>query len=233
MFLQKKALITFTNLRGFHNSTKPVLASKIIPDWYKKTPSSYPPEKIPSAVFTVKKCMPVFDALTAGYILSTPCDIWVTEKNETLWYETSQPDIIEFQDQKQGNLHPAFNGHSYPKWKNSWAIKTPKGYSCLFIPPMHNPNPWFVILESIVDTDSYKTLVNFPFVLKDVSFRGLIPANTPMVQIIPFKRDNWKMKIGDDTDYEEGIDSDKELKSLIFDRYKRLYWSKKTWNRSN
>ena len=48
----------------------------------------------------------------------------------------------------------------------------------------------FTIMDGIVDTDSYNALVNFPFFLNDWSYEGLIPAGTPMAQVIPFKRED-------------------------------------------
>ena len=59
---------------------KPVSATKSIPEWYKKQPGSIDEAKFLKqgvSSSTVKRCMPVFDHITAGYIISLPCDIYI------------------------------------------------------------------------------------------------------------------------------------------------------------
>jgi hypothetical protein len=78
--------IVFTNTLNAPKEYYPQPASKIIPDWYKNMQSYVNGEKKPlqdSKVFsTIKKCMPVFDSISSGYIIPTPCDIWVTQKKQ-------------------------------------------------------------------------------------------------------------------------------------------------------
>lgn len=81
---------------------------------------------------------------------------------------------------------------------NPWVISTPPGYSCLFLPPMNNTDDRFSIIPGIVDTDTYKNEINFPFVIngdKYPTLETMIKKGTPYVQVIPFKRDRWKMKV--------------------------------------
>jgi len=232
MFFKSKTIITFTNLHEYPELSAPQPASKVIPTWYKETTNWYPESKnqTPESYPTIKKCMPVFDSMTAGYILNTPADVFVSDKLGEPYYETSVPKIIEHHPLKQGHKHPNQNSFSFPKWINGWGIKTPKGYSCLFLPPMHNSNIWFECLPGIVDTDTYTAGVNFPFVLKNPSFQGLIPAGTPMIQVIPFKRDEWKFVRGQSNDLEEAKNVNTELSVRFFNRYKNLYWTKKNWS---
>jgi len=228
--LHKDNLITFTKVLNIADEYSPVPASKMLPEWYKKT-SNRIGEKNPSSNPTIKKCIPVFDALTAGYILVTPFDVWIKQIDGEAVYQLadSAEGMISFHPVMQASKHPIANDSPFPKWMNPWAIKTPKGYSTLFVPPMHNPNPWFQIAEGIVDTDEYISAVNFPFVLKNKSFEGLIPAGTPMVQVIPFKRESWKMKTGNEQDKIEQFKIVTYLNSQFFDRYKRLFWNRKEY----
>jgi hypothetical protein len=223
-------LITFTNVQGVSDFYKPIPASKVIPEWYKKMGSFYPKEKVPTSTPTIKKCIPVLDAITAGYIIVSPCDVYVSFKEGSPDYNSAIKGLIAFHPVKQAHLHPRMNEHPFPKWINPWGIKTPKGYSCLFVPPMHNPNPYFVILEGIVDTDEYITPINFPFVLKNPEKECLIPAGTPIAQVIPFKRDVWEAK---HSSREEDIKESHKLNDFIdshfFDRYKRFKWTRKMY----
>jgi hypothetical protein len=87
----------------------------------------------------------------------------------------------------------------------------------------------FTILDGIVDTDTYKSSVNFPFVLNDTKWEGIIPAGTPMAQVIPFKRESWEHKIGSNEERIEQDRIDRKLKTLFFNSYKRQFWSRKEY----
>jgi len=233
--------IIFTNVSGVPEQYSPKPASKHIPDWYKELDSYIDGEKKPdgagTTTATVKRCMPIFDSMNSGYIIPTPCDVWVSQvkiednSNETQpFYEWSSGTVIEFHTIKQIPNYPNNSGHkiAYPKWINPWSIKTPPGYSVAFVQPWHRES-YFNILPGIVDTDRYHGAVNFPFILKDIKFEGLIPAGTPMAQVIPFKRDSWKMQIGNDEDLENQKKSVMLLKSKIFDSYKNNYRQNKEY----
>lgn len=226
--------IVFTNTLGY-DFFPPKAAVKEIPDWYKNT-SEYIGDsgkkilvsnEIPE---TIKKCMPVFDAITAGYILYTQVDVQVSrEKNETNpYYHWAGQNAILFHPVIQAPLHPNANGAPYPKWNNPYSIITPPGYSILFTQPMHRESV-FTILDGIVDTDKYKSPVSFPFVLNDINWEGIIPAGTPMAQVIPFKRDSWEHVIGGDKERKEEHLTTAKLKTLFFNSYKRQFWSRKEY----
>jgi hypothetical protein len=88
---------------------------------------------------------------------------------------------------------------------------------------MHRENKYFSVLPGIVDNDKYTSPVNFPFTLKDIHFEGLIPAGTPMVQIIPIKRDSWSMKLGNEKHLKkQQLDTDK-IGTTFFDAYKNKF----------
>lgn len=223
--MNKKNII-FTPINGLLEIHPPEPASNLVPDWYKNTESYMSKEKIPNGEGqtngTIKRCMPVFDAITAGYIIKSYADVFVSQKDGQPYFEWSSGGMIQFHPIEQASLHPLKNGTSYPKWINSWGIKTPKGYSTLVIQPMHRESP-FTILPGVVDTDDYTAPINFPFVLNDLSFTGLIPAGTPIAQVIPFKRDAWQMSMGDDKDLQNMSSVNAKLKTKIFDGYKTLF----------
>ena len=200
--------------------------------WYKKLESYINGSKKPigngSSPATAKRCMPIFDAITGGYIIVSSADVFVSQKEnldgtKSPYFEWANNNLIGFHPIEQMPEHPNRTGHpEYPKWMNSWAIKTPKGYSTLFVQPMHRESP-FTILPGIVDTDTYTAPVNFPFVLNDITFEGLIPAGTPIAQVIPIKRDEWQMSIGGETERVENQEILSRLRSKFFDRYKSMF----------
>ena len=224
--------ITFTNILGY-DFFPPKPAVKEVPEWYKNTPEyvSDQGKKITTpgdSAHTVKKCIPIFDAITAGYVLYTQVDVQVSRVNDLSNYNWSDQGAISFHPIDQAPLHPTRNELPYPKWNNPYAIATPPGYSVLFTQPMHRESV-FTIFEGIVDTDQYKSPVNFPFVLKDPKWEGIIPAGTPMAQVIPFKRESWQHKIGSDKERQEQEKITKKRNTLFFNSYKRQFWSRKEY----
>jgi hypothetical protein len=232
--------IKFTNFFGAGEMYAPTPASANIPSWYKNMESYAGGKKAldseeEKSTATAKRCMPIFDAINSGYILYTDSDVIIsrteTETGKTIpYYNWKKPTTVDFHPKWQLPEHPSDTGHiSYPKWQNSWAIKTPSGYSCLFVQPFHRDSV-FTILPGVVDTDKYNAPVNFPFVLNDINFEGLIPAGTPMAQVIPFKRDDWKMSVElNPTDVTDIIRSSKGISSKYFDGYKTLFRTKKEY----
>jgi hypothetical protein len=238
--LGEKIKITFTNTVDW-DIEPPKPAEKCLPNWYKETPSYINDKKTPPSFMpegsntssTIKRCMPVFDVITMGYIIDLPADVYVyTKINENgdkyQVFEWAALNLINFHATVQASKHPLANTHAYPKFNNPWAIKTPKGYSTLFVQPFHRKSV-FTIFSGVVDTDVCSTPVNFPFVLNDVNFEGLIPKGTPIVQVIPFKRDSWKMSLGSVKEKIELKKISNKLDSKFFDKYKSLFWNKKSY----
>jgi hypothetical protein len=172
--------------------------------------------------------MPVFDAIISGYIIALPADVYVSIKDGMQYFEWSDLNLVGFHPVEQAPEHPVRNKHSYPKWMNYWSIKTPKGYSTLFVQPMHRESV-FTILPGIVDTDEYTAPVNFPMVINDPEFEGLIPKGTPIAQVIPFKRDSWKMEFGGRKEVEEQVNVTRKLNTKFFDRYKNMFRASKEY----
>ena len=189
-------------------------------------------EKIPDVVgettATIKRCMPVFDAITAGYIITSPADVYVSIKDGVQHFSWPSFGLISFHPIVQAPNHPLNKEHAYPKWMNPWGIETPKGYSTLFIQPLHRESV-FTILPGIVDTDTYTSPVNFPFVVNDPNFEGLIPKGTPIAQVVPFKREGWQINIGSEKDLKKQMQIGAKLNSKFFDRYKSMFWSQKEY----
>jgi hypothetical protein len=230
--------IIFTNTSGASHIQKPEPSSKVIPQWYKDVDSYINGEKKPNidgrTMATIKRCMPVFDAIISGYIIYSSSDVYVSQQVgyggvPYPHYTWPSMDMIDFHPIEQAPNHPLKNvNFSYPKWTNPWGIKTPKGYSVLITQPFHRESV-FTILPGIVDTDTYNAPVNFPFVLNDPSYEGLIPAGTPLAQIIPFKREQWNMKLGNEKDVKNQNEIRSKLNMKFFDRYKTMHWSKKEY----
>lgn len=182
---------------------KPVLASKRMPEWFKKIKPHSEEYREPSGRpgLTAKKCLPMVDAMSLGYIIPLAADIYVITNHDCSIIK-AEPivnksifSIVERHSFKQVNSSswPIFKQDPL-KFINHWHIKTAPGWSCLFQSPINHLNTEFECLGGVVDTDKYDGIINFPAVWLKPNFDGKIPAGTPLVQVIPFKRNTFKDK---------------------------------------
>ena len=215
--------IKFISSQPQFNISHPLPASKLVPEWYRKMPG------VGEGIETVKKCVPILDALTSGYVITLPTDVYFDGSNKQFWSDSPFPinsdhHSIQTQDVE---IDPDFDSQPH-KWINLWKIKTPKGYSCLFIHPLNRTDLPFKSFTGVVDTDKHPLIINFPFVMKK-DFSGRIPAGTPIIQIIPFKREDWKSDIVDNLQYKEDP-RQHEVDLPPYNWYKRNFWSRKIYS---
>jgi hypothetical protein len=211
---------------------KPQKTSSLLPEWYKKT-NKYTEAKFSLADngnpnHTIKACMPIFDMMTAGYTITLPADVYFEEGGNIKW-STDMLTAIESHPKSQFSELDAPDGYKKDvafKFIQPWIIKTPPGYSTMFIHPTYRPDLPFYTLPAIVDTDKHPIMVNFPFFIKE-GFTGLIPYGTPIVQVIPFKRDSWKSKFSFSNKNQN--DLFQFAKRKIGNRYKTFYRTIKVW----
>lgn len=213
---------------------KPYPAIKNIPQWYKEKElfHSNPISMMEkSRNMTIKGCVPFRDMMGAGYFIPLSHDVEVIFNPETGGYEFSwlvETKSIEPHDLGQVagmDIPDGFDGKSPMKWTNPWTIKTPKGYSCIFISPQLRDLP-FHSLPAIVDTDKFNLPINFPFFIKK-GFSGVIEKGAPIIQVIPFKRDDWKSST-DNKEFNIYKNS-----SFLYSKFLRVYrnnfWSRKSF----
>jgi hypothetical protein len=206
----------------------PQPASRFIPDEYKKlerfhNDSLHHP--------TVKTCIPFLDSLTMGYIIPFDQDYVVDPVENDFSVTPANRESADFGFHSEVQLPEQWRkitGTNAGKFVNKWLIKTPPGYSCLFVKPMNRLEPRFEIIAGCVDTDTYINEINFPFILHKRDKQFLIKKGEPMVQVIPFKRESWKIWSGF---YFEKLHSKtlNLLQSKFIDRYKNMFWKKKSF----
>ena len=225
----------------------PIPTKLNIPEWYKKLEHNILKR-------TIKGCMPFLDTLTSGYLLKMPQDFYVRHnvENEHGLKDSFQTFGLHSKNLELSvkciNLNSAIETHpiaqlegspyieknkNLPFYKilNPWKIKTPKGYSCLFVSPLNNSDDRFSIISGIVDTDTFPNEINFPIVINGDKYPILettINKGTPYVQVIPFKRENWKMSLKSRKQKE--IQNSRLFYGLrLLNIYKEKYWKKKSW----
>jgi hypothetical protein len=155
-----------------------------------------------------KKCLPMLDAMSIGFTISLAIDQHIRTNNDCSIIEpgptsTVFDKAVEFHSLEQVGGTTSPFGKSKPiKFINPWVIKTPPGWSTLFIPPINSFEDRFICLSGLVDTDCYPKQVNFPAKWLKPNFDDVLLAGTPLVTAIPIKRNttNLKFTVGELTD---------------------------------
>lgn len=221
-----------------HGVTPPIPSKKVVPDWYKSSPrftnnsKSLTVNSMGGTNVTYKTCVPYLDSLTMGYVVTTWCELLVEKDPETgekiiRW--TSKLSPIEARDLESLEGMPQYPGFDKmtQAFKFKWAIETPKGYSLLITQPMNRPDLVTYCPSGIIDAESLVPAGGIPFAIRS-DFEGIIPSGTPIMQIIPFKRDSWKLELNDKTYKEEDIFKvSNSIINTMTGFYKKNMWKKK------
>lgn len=171
----------------------PFAAKNKMPEWHKNTST------INNEKRTIKKCMPVTDIITAGYLLPAPVDIRMIRcENDGIQF--TPDDDSEFFVTKHDPIQYdklSWKDDSVIKFDLPWIFKTPPGWSMMYTAPAYRDNSKLEALSAIVETDTYYNNVNCPVRVKDwkVGEELVIEKGTPLIQAIPFKRQDFKLKM--------------------------------------
>jgi hypothetical protein len=236
----KKQIIKFRPWERFSEylQTQPVPSVLKIPKWYKEIPNFINKDIEISTVngnsnLTVKMCPPFLDALSAGYMITMPFDVYVNKNLDMFRFEwdVKEKNFIELHDNTQYpglKIPEEFEKNAY-KFNTTHIMEPPNGYSLLITHPFNRVDLPFLCLSGIVDCDRFNILpINIPFLLRK-NFNGIIEKGTPIAQVIPIKREVWSHKV-------EPHDKNKsefaliDLKSTIIRSYKTRWWNKKTYS---
>ncbi len=170
----------------------PVRAKTALPDWFRKLPPVTEARvSTNDSGLTVKRCMPFLDAMATGWVIGLAATVRmeILDKGQTVncgWDFDRTLVSNHASHQVAGNprepLPPC-------KFHNYWTIRTPPGWSCLFVPPLNRPNGVFEVVAGVVDTDTYQSEIHFPFFATGEDGLHVLERGTPIVQVIPFRRE--------------------------------------------
>jgi hypothetical protein len=178
---------------------RPVPAVQGLPDWFKALPQKAFSDTAGDEMPTIKKCPPVIDAMTYGFLMPLACDLKV-ENGEFSWDRDVPRGIaaysrspIDFHDGCQVAGTPFFDEDRFIiKFNNFWTIELPPGYSLLVTHPINRDDLPFTTLTGLVDVDLYSlAFVHFPARWRDPDFKGTLVKGTPVAQCVPIRRERW------------------------------------------
>ena len=224
------------NLIEFHSNyaaqvPAPFPATRGVPGWLKDMPMDRPLEGAPPGkgpVPTVKQCPPFIEAMTCGYLLPLPGDVTFTrEPNGVLGFR-AQGKFIDTQHPLQVRGSP-LEGMPIVKFINPWVVRTPEGYSTLFVAPLNGFDFPFQVLSGLVETDTYYRPVHIPTVcLMRPGTSFTLRRGQPIAQMIPIKREEWESKAGPaDDEARQRIETEMAADRHSF--YKDRHWKKKSY----
>ena len=229
----KKIKFMAKDRQTFDLHEPPIPAINGLPQWYKDIPAY---KNTNQKIFgrnssTVKQCLPLFDAMTAGYLVTLPCDIAVVRINgnqKVQW----QPDMPLFDIENFERSHgiPVPLHHDPTIWRVVTYPVTivPEGYSTFITGPINRFDLPFTVITGFVDSDTlHGALTVSLFFVSD--FEGIIEKGTPIAQIIPIKRENWQHEIIE-PDEKYLAQNSFNLLSKMNRSYKNQFWKKKMYN---
>jgi len=231
---KNKIKFTFLSEYGYKiDAARPSPASSVIPKWFKEMEQYDHPEgiKMVDSVSnaTAKKCTPMLDSMTSGYILSLWSDVLVSQHQysgpEVSWKVNANVFTLHGPSSKNIPPPPGYDPVVF-KYNSLLTIDTPPGYSILVTPPLGHHDLPFKAVPAIIDTDKPTIDLVFPVWIKS-DLEGVIEKGTPVVQVIPFKREPWESEF----DYMSNGDfishMDNNFNSVIKNHYVKNIWSKK------
>jgi hypothetical protein len=236
-----KIQFIYHNQLAYEINVHPQPAKNFLPEWLKNMPPYYidrenlSGRKIlisnASSNATAKKCTPMLDGMSSGYIVPLWCDVQIRQINgqpEISW-RIKNADVF----QPHGNSAraiPAPFGYFQRVFKflTHFRIATPKGYSILVTPPMGHYQLPFHAIPAVIDSDKSVIDNNFPCWVRD-DFEGIVEKGTPIAQVTPFKRENWKSEMSLISPEEHQRYSEIGFESNIVNNYIRNIWSRKTY----
>ena len=174
----------------------PERAIRFAPDWFKRLNREMGmayENGLPA--MTAKACLPMTDAFSLGFVIPLPFDVLIVVPEDRMAIQMGWAEGVPFQPLEQH--HPAQIGAPEPpfervmplKFINPWRIKVPDGYSVLFVQPLSRPDLPFTCFSGFVDCDRFDTTVNLPFAWTGPVGEHVLPAGTPIAQLIPIRRD--------------------------------------------
>lgn len=181
------------------------------------------------------KCPGIHDWNTSGYLIRAWTDIQFEAQGEQLNVRADQREH-DFSNGGIGRLSPdlvplPFENISPNVFKIElpWLIKTPHNYSCMLVEPFYHflkDAPYVTTYPGIVDTDGLHRPSWVFSIRKPEHF--IIPRGTPILQVIPFRREKYTstVKRGDVGDW---IGQSLKMTRLIPHWYWKTFHSKKEY----
>jgi len=187
-----------------------VPAKKIEKSWWKTMKTHYDMvlsrtrKDFKTTTQTIKYCPGIVDFTNYGYIVPAWQDFqfWVNDNGNIEWHvpaNMSNTNNILVHRREQVDTCSILDNSAncILKLVSPWLINTPKGTSLIFCKPFYHYSNEFDVCPGVLDSDINRNpnkAIN-PMIRFNVRNKVIhIKAGQPLIQLIPFKRTNWKLK---------------------------------------
>jgi hypothetical protein len=178
---------------------RPISAKLALPDWLHSMPSRAFSELHGREIRTVKQCPPFIDAMSLGFMILLPCDVFA-DRGVFTWDWDLPPLTVEEHPSAPLSFHvpaqiagsPFFDGHSSAlKFNSFWTIQLEDGWSLFATHPVNRDDLPFRLLTGLVSADRFTDVgINFPAIWINPEFEGVLPKGTPVAQCFAVPRVN-------------------------------------------
>jgi len=200
-------IIKFWPATSSEKALPPVPARTVMPKWYKDitlyNKSNSPADAnvintnqgVDGSALSVKTCGPFYDAMTAGYHYVLPEDVEVVLNDKGIPSITWESDnfFINRLPNVEFPIPPFYHPIAF-SYRMIYGVELPSGSSLLVTQPMNRSDLPFWIPSGIVDADTKFAPIDIRMFIKR-GFEGIVPKGTPIMQVIPFTRESWKMEV--------------------------------------
>jgi hypothetical protein len=244
--MDNKINFIYHNQTAYEMGIHPQPAKRFLPEWFKKMAPYQKSDLNPtgreinienkSSNATAKKCTPMLDGMTSGYIVPLWCDVQVKQiKNQETnkWFPRItwriDSNVFELHGESSREITAPF-GYNQEVFKFiTWfRIETPKGYSIMVNSPAGHYQLPFYAIPAVIDSDKSVIDNNFPCWIQ-AEFEGILEKGLPMVQITPFKRMSWQSEMSLISYEEHSRHEQIGFNSNILNNYVKNIWSKKEY----
>lgn len=208
-----------------YNSYPPVPATKVIPEWYKNMPNEIhgAVNFIADGTPSVKRCIPVLDYMTSGYIIRNSYQILVTRKVDSqgivgFELKCNKPDYAGGHPWYQAQVAVQGVKTHYLKINQPWQTLTPPGYSCLIYQPHYFFRKEFSLFPGVVDTDKHPDPIGLIGQIH-ATHDFIIEPGEPLAVVFPFKRADWRLE----TAYDPKLVDQSPYKYFLKATWRKMY----------
>jgi len=196
-----------------HKEILPQPAKNFKPSWFINMPvddintNEYIKKLIPNNL-TAKICPSFSEIFNEGFVLPSPCDLWIRFEKDGSWaWEASLGTIklTEHNDRQFVN-HTSMNVKKIFKIEYPFYCITPKGYSVRQIPMFYHGNTEWHIAYGTIQTDKHHA-INPQILITSDSNEIYIKKGEPLNYLVPYKREKFKLVFDDYNKYENQINA--------------------------
>jgi hypothetical protein len=175
-------------------------------------------------------------------MLRAPFDIYIdtTENKKIFEIPEAMKPLVNLGTKQFVGSHDMRQVEGYPFDKDQyiehlfrinmiWVVKTEPGFSTLYIQPQHQELSPLSAISAVIDSDTYPSNGLLSFLVKK-DFKGYIYKGTPLLQVIPFKRQDFESEYDETRESNNLLQSTLNLVRSVFNSgYKKFLWHKKSY----